>query len=72
MVGYSPWGRKESNTTERLHFNFHLTAGKSRPDRCSCLEPIHDFKHVSLLVLSPETRDKRPLLLVCGSLIAVD
>ena len=44
---------------------------KSRPDRCSCLEPIHDFKHVSLLVLSPETRDKRPLLLVCGSLIAV-
>ena len=20
MVGYSPWGRKESDTTERLHF----------------------------------------------------
>ena len=20
LVGYSPWGRKESNTTERLHF----------------------------------------------------
>ena len=65
-------GPQRVNTTERLHFNFHLTAGKSRPDRCSCLEPIHDFKHVSLLVLSPETRDKRPLLLVCGSLIAVD
>ena len=21
--GYSPWGRKESDTTERLHFHFH-------------------------------------------------
>ena len=25
MVGYSPWGRKESNTTERLHFHFSLS-----------------------------------------------
>ena len=23
-VGYSPWGRKESDTTERLHFHFSL------------------------------------------------
>ena len=22
LVGYSPWGRKESDTTERLHFTF--------------------------------------------------
>ena len=22
-MGYSPWGRKESDTTERLHFHFH-------------------------------------------------
>ena len=22
LVGYSPWGRKESGTTERLHFLF--------------------------------------------------
>ena len=22
LIGYSPWGRKESNTTERLHFHF--------------------------------------------------
>ena len=21
--GYSPWGRKESDTTDRLHFHFH-------------------------------------------------
>ena len=23
LVGYSPWGRKESDTTEKLHFHFH-------------------------------------------------
>ena len=23
-TGYSPWGRKESDTTERLHFHFHF------------------------------------------------
>ena len=22
LVGYSPWGRKESDTTEQLHFHF--------------------------------------------------
>ena len=24
LVGYSPWGRKESDMTEQLHFHFHL------------------------------------------------
>ena len=24
LVGYSPWGRKESDTAEQLHFHFHL------------------------------------------------
>ena len=23
-AGYCPWGRKESDTTERLHFHFHM------------------------------------------------
>ena len=26
LVGYSPWGHKESDRTERLHFHFHLYA----------------------------------------------
>ena len=26
LVGFSPWGRKESNTTERLPFHFHFHA----------------------------------------------
>ena len=25
LIGYSPWGRKESDTTERLHFHFSFT-----------------------------------------------
>ena len=25
-MGYSPWGREESDTTERLHFHFSLHA----------------------------------------------
>ena len=24
LIGYSPWGQKESDTTERLHFHFHF------------------------------------------------
>ena len=27
LVGYSLWGCKESNTTERLHFPFHFHRG---------------------------------------------
>ena len=26
LVGYSPWGRKELDTTERLHFHFPLSS----------------------------------------------
>ena len=34
LVGYSPWGRKESDTTERLHFIFtHPTVLGSREAR---------------------------------------
>ena len=25
LVGYRPWGRKESDTIERVHFHFHFT-----------------------------------------------
>ena len=25
LVGYSPWGLEESDTTERLHFHFSLS-----------------------------------------------
>ena len=39
------WGRKESDTTERLHFHFSLSCtgeGNSNPLQCSCLENPRD------------------------------
>ena len=41
LVGYSPWGRTELDTTERLHFHFSLSCigeGNGNPLQCSCLE----------------------------------
>ena len=40
LVGCSPWGREESNATERLHFHFSLSCtgeGNGSPLQCSCL-----------------------------------
>ena len=45
LVGCSPWGRKESDTTEQLHFHFSLSyigEGNGNPLRCSCLENPRD------------------------------
>ena len=41
LVGCSPWGREESDTTEQLHFHFSLSCigeGNGNPLQCSCLE----------------------------------
>ena len=45
LVGCSPWGREESDTTERLHFHFSLSCageGNGNPLQCSCLENLRD------------------------------
>ena len=45
LVGCSPWGREESDTTERLHFHFSLSCtgeGHGNPLQCSCLENPRD------------------------------
>ena len=53
LVGYSPWGRRESDTTERLHFMY----GKMRvwahwndsfDVHLSCLGPVSEFPRGSL------------------------
>ena len=41
LVGCSPWGRQELDTTERFHFDFSLSCIGGRngnPLQCSCLE----------------------------------
>ena len=45
LVGCSPWGCYESDTTERLHFHFSLSCigeGNGNPLQCSCLENPRD------------------------------
>ena len=45
LVGCSPWGLEESDTTERLHFHFSLSGiaeGNGNPLQCSCLENPRD------------------------------
>ena len=44
-MGYSPWGRQESDAIERLHFHFSLSCfgeGNGNPLQCSCLENPRD------------------------------
>ena len=45
LVGCSPWGRLESDMTERLGFHFSLSCigqGNGNPLQCSCLENPRD------------------------------
>ena len=45
LVGCSPWGRTESDTTERLRFHFSLSCigeGNGNSLQCSCLENPRD------------------------------
>ena len=45
LVGCGPWGRKESDETEWIHFHFSLSCtgeGNGNPLQCSCLENPRD------------------------------
>ena len=45
LVGCSPWGCEESDTTEQFHFHFSLSCigeGNGNPLQCSCLENPRD------------------------------
>ena len=45
LVGCSPQGREELDTTERLHFHFSLSCigeGNGNPLQCSCMENPRD------------------------------
>ena len=42
LVGCSPWGREESDTTEQLPFHFSFSCLNGNPLQCSCLENPRD------------------------------
>ena len=66
LVGCSPWGREELDTTERLHFHFSLSCigeGHGNPLQCSCLEDPRDggaWWAAIYGVAQSQTRLKRP------------
>ena len=66
LVGCSPWGQEESDTTERLHFHFSLSCigeGNGNPLQCSCLENPRDrgaWWAAVYVVTQSQTRLKRP------------
>ena len=49
LVGYGPWGRKESDTTERLHFHFQTMVEIMK----IMVTPSKDPVHVLLLSVPP-------------------
>ena len=56
LVGCSPWGPEESDTTERLHFHFSLLCigeGNGNPLQCSCLENPRDGEPGGLPSMGP-------------------
>ena len=65
LVGCSPWGRSESDTTEQLHVHFSLSCigeGNGNPLQCSCLENPRDgwaWRAVVYGVAQSRTRLKR-------------
>ena len=65
LVGCSPWGCEELDTTERLHFHFSLSCigeGNGNPLQCSCLENPRDrgaWWAVVYGVVQSQTRLKR-------------
>ena len=65
LVGCSPWGLEELDTTERLHFHFSLSClgeGNGSPLQCSCLENPRDggaWRAAVCGVAQSQTRLKR-------------
>ena len=61
LVGCSPWGRKQLDTTNRLHFYFSLSCigeGNGSPLQCSCLENPRDGGAAISGVAQSQTRLK--------------
>ena len=51
LVGYSSWGRKESDTTKRLHFHFSSCLTLCNPIHCRCQVSLSFTISQSLLKL---------------------
>ena len=57
LVGYSPWGRKELDTTERLHFHFLFF----QPGYSLQVSPVRRGSYPSVVSIGTKHRVHRPL-----------
>ena len=68
LVGYSPWGRKESDTTEQLHFHFHLFSrsfsGSSAVKNLPAMQETW-VRFLPWSAIFPEEGNGNPLLYSC-------
>ena len=48
LVGYSPWGRKESDTAEQLHFHFHFIAEREEELKSFLMKVKEESEKVGL------------------------
>ena len=74
LVGYSPWGRKELDTIERLHFHFALSCigeENGNPLQCSCLENPRDGGWTSWAAISGVAQSRTRLKRFSSSTPAV-
>ena len=74
LVGCSPWGRSESDTTERLHFHFSLLCtgeGNGNPLQCSCLENSRD-RGAWWATIYGVTQSRTPLKWLSSSSSSID
>ena len=52
LVGYSPWGRKESDTTERLHLALKCCSSQLCIKFFLLRLPLHNLSSLSVFILS--------------------
>ena len=72
LISYSPWGRKESDMTERLHFHFSLSGFSSVLFSCSVVSDSlrsHGLQHTRLPCPSPSKLMPTELVIPSNHLI---
>ena len=58
-MGYSPWGHKESDTTDRLHFHFQMFP-RMFPNVLNCLE-FFNFHNIAIKICTFRIIDSQVL-----------
>ena len=61
LVGYSPWGHKESDTTEQLHFHFHFSFHRGLKAKSPEIIPLGSVLTCLSIALEPSRMQCVPI-----------